>query len=244
MREESLIVSEQFYSIQGEGHTTGVPAYFLRLAGCNLLCKSSSWICDSIEVWRKGLSKTFDQVISDFGEEFIKNISSKRAHLVITGGEPLIHQDSVTEFLVYLTKKVGFRIAVEIETNGTISPNNYLKDLVSYWNVSPKLESSGESILKRYNRESLKDFIEINNQYFGRVMFKFVVSNEQDVFEIQKYFVKDLSVYENQIWLMPAADNRNDLQKASETVVGLCKKYAYKYSHRLHLTVWDKKTGV
>lgn len=244
MREENLIVSEQFYSIQGEGHTTGVPAYFLRLAGCNLLCKSSNWICDSIEVWRKGLSKTFDQVISDFGEGFIENISTCRAHLVITGGEPLIHQESIKDFLAYLVEKVGFNIIVEIETNGTIEPNEYLKDLVSYWNVSPKLKNSGESLIKRYNPDSLKSFIKLNYHYVSNVMFKFVVSNEEDVLEIQELFVKALGMYKKLIYLMPAADNRNDLQSVSETVVEICKKHSYKYSHRLHLTVWDKKTGV
>ena len=33
-----LKVSEIFYSVQGEGITTGVPAVFVRLSGCNLMC--------------------------------------------------------------------------------------------------------------------------------------------------------------------------------------------------------------
>ncbi len=33
-----LAVSEVFYSIQGEGITTGVPSVFVRLGGCNLMC--------------------------------------------------------------------------------------------------------------------------------------------------------------------------------------------------------------
>ena len=34
----SLPIAESFYSIQGEGMTTGYPAVFVRLAGCNLMC--------------------------------------------------------------------------------------------------------------------------------------------------------------------------------------------------------------
>ena len=61
----SLNISEQFYSIQGEGRTVGVPALFLRLQGCNLTCggkktvltgnkqDGASWRCDTIEVWTK-----------------------------------------------------------------------------------------------------------------------------------------------------------------------------------------------
>lgn len=244
MRDNSLIVSEQFYSIQGEGHTTGVPAYFLRLAGCNLLCKSKTWICDSIEVWKKGSSKTFDQVIDDFGSEFINNISQQSAHLVITGGEPLIHQNSVSEFLDYLFELTGFRVIVEIETNGTIAPKDKLLKQVDYWNVSPKLSNSGELFGERYVRNSLSKFVDMSRTDGRQVMFKFVVSNEDDVFEMQSYFVKQLQINQRNIYLMPAADSRDNLQQVSESIAELCKQYGYRYSHRLHLTIWDKKTGV
>ena len=60
----NLVVSEKFYSIQGEGISTGVPAVFLRLAGCNILCKGKGWICDSIEVWKKGVKTEFKDVLS------------------------------------------------------------------------------------------------------------------------------------------------------------------------------------
>ena len=36
--ENQLRISESFYSIQGEGATSGYPAYFIRLQGCNLMC--------------------------------------------------------------------------------------------------------------------------------------------------------------------------------------------------------------
>ena len=42
-RDDTLPVSEAFVSIQGEGKLTGVPSWFLRLAGCNLRCR---W-CDT-----------------------------------------------------------------------------------------------------------------------------------------------------------------------------------------------------
>ena len=44
---ESLPVMESFYSIQGEGYHSGKPAYFLRLAGCDVKCK---W-CDVKDSW-------------------------------------------------------------------------------------------------------------------------------------------------------------------------------------------------
>ena len=42
-----LPVMESFYSIQGEGYHSGKPAFFVRLAGCNVKC---TW-CDVKESW-------------------------------------------------------------------------------------------------------------------------------------------------------------------------------------------------
>ena len=38
-----MLISEIFYSIQGEGELTGVPSVFVRTSGCNLRC---TW-CDT-----------------------------------------------------------------------------------------------------------------------------------------------------------------------------------------------------
>ena len=38
-KKEYLRISEDFYSLQGEGRTMGIPAVFVRLQACNILCK-------------------------------------------------------------------------------------------------------------------------------------------------------------------------------------------------------------
>ncbi len=99
-----LPVMEYFYTIQGEGSFTGVPAYFIRLAGCDVGCV---W-CDVKESWPAeahpimSVQQLVDLVIGAPG-----------AIVVITGGEPLMYNlDKLTSAL----KAAGKR--THIETSG------------------------------------------------------------------------------------------------------------------------------
>ena len=226
-----LVVSEKFYSIQGEGRTTGFPAIFLRLAGCNLLCQSDSWVCDSIEVWKKGFKFKFEDV---FDTEEVEQMEAE-VHLVITGGEPMLHQKELCLFITWFIKKHGFTPYIEVETNGTIEPNNYMRQVVKQWNVSPKLESSGETFERRYNPSALKMFNKLNSS------FKFVISSANDLDEI---FLNYGELHRNKILLMPAGSTQAELEKTRLLVIELCKKHILKYTDRLHIVAWNQKTGV
>jgi len=41
MEKNKLLISSDFYSVQGEGKSSGVPSYFVRLGNCNLTCGMS-----------------------------------------------------------------------------------------------------------------------------------------------------------------------------------------------------------
>lgn len=230
---DSLIVSEKFTSIQGEGVTTGVPSVFLRLAGCNLLCKSASWVCDSIEVWQKGVPFEFKNV---FTEKELINLR-EGYHLVITGGEPLLHQASLIEFLNWFKMYYDFIPYIEIETNGTIRPFDEFKIFVSQWNCSPKLSSSGELNKKRLNQEALEIISKEKNSWF-----KFVVSSFVDVEEIENDFHKYIK--KSQVILMPAGETQEKLNETRGLVSEMCIQGGYRYSDRLHIVIWNQKTGV
>ena len=112
----TIKISEQFYSIQGEGRTVGVPAVFLRLQGCNLTCggihtvkskkldSDATWRCDTIEVWTKGNSYHFKDVCDDWENKNWVKLFKQGAHLVITGGEPLLQQSAICDLLTYFNK--------------------------------------------------------------------------------------------------------------------------------------------
>lgn len=234
MKEQHLIVSEVFYSIQGEGQTIGIPAVFLRLAGCNLLCKSSTWICDTIEVWQKGKSTRYEDVLN---HQMVYHLKMCRAHLVITGGEPLLHMEAIIDYLNWFREQHKFTPVIEIETNGTIIPSRILLDKIDYWNVSPKLPNSGETYEKRVNEAAISTI-----QTFGRnKVFKFVVFSESDMLHI---FEEYKEVLDENIMFMPAGSNVESLKDVRLRVVEICKHYGYRFSDRLHISLWDKATGV
>ena len=132
-------------TFQGEGEFAGVPCNFLRLSGCNLSC---IW-CDTPYTWNWVNTKfkhpeKFDPKKEVFSIEVNKlaTLLNKHElkHLVISGGEPLLQQKKLTLLLQQLQ---GY--FVEVETNGTIEPEDDFAKLVNRFNVSPKLKMSENS---------------------------------------------------------------------------------------------------
>lgn len=77
-----LPVVETFHSVQGEGAWTGTNAFFIRLAGCDVGCP---W-CDTKHSWsvRRHPQRHTTDLIADAK-------AANPAIVVITGGEPLMH---------------------------------------------------------------------------------------------------------------------------------------------------------
>jgi organic radical activating enzyme len=232
---EYLIVAESFYSIQGEGKTSGVPAVFLRLAGCNLLCNGKGWVCDTIEVWQKGHKHLFNAVLTD---EYVKRLKNG-AHLIITGGEPLLQQEKILSYLLWFLNEYKFLPTVEIETNGTIIPKPNLAAYISYWNVSFKLSSSGESYERRINEIALKIFSTLRG-----ATFKIVISSPGDILELVTDFGAIIEGCMQRLYLMPAGDTQEKLQAIRTMVAEQARELGCRYCDRLHILLWNQKTGV
>lgn len=113
-------VIEIFSSIQGEGIHAGLPANFIRLAGCNLNC---SW-CDTKEALlvSKAVQMTDDAIAERLGPQKL---------VIITGGEPTLYD--LEPLVEKLHKKDKY---VAIETNGTGNiPDSWKLDWIT---ASPK----------------------------------------------------------------------------------------------------------
>ena len=100
---------ESFYTIQGEGYYQGKAAYFIRLGGCDVGCV---W-CDVKESWdaSKHPLKSIEAIVSEADASF--SFPDERL-VVITGGEPLLHNLSE---LTSKLKKAGFH--TNLETSGS-----------------------------------------------------------------------------------------------------------------------------
>ena len=100
----SLPVMEDFYTLQGEGFHQGKAAYFIRLGGCDVGCV---W-CDVKDSWDAEKHPKLKI------ESLISKVKKTPAEIVvITGGEPLIHD------LTELTKELQIAgLKTHIETSG------------------------------------------------------------------------------------------------------------------------------
>ena len=247
---KKIAIAEDFYSIQGEGLTTGKPSVFIRLAGCNLMCggrgtekdgelhNGATWRCDSIETWMNGTSKSiYDYEVKMVRMKYIENLD-KGANLIFTGGEPLLQQESIVALLEYLYQQHNIKPYVEIETNGTIEPIDSLHNWVGHYNISPKLDNSGEELEKRIKLSVLR-----SPKFYEKGTLKIVLSTRKDFAEAMS-ILSNLHYSNDKIWLMPCASNREELIENSSLLIELCKKHGFNFSSRLQINVWNKTVGV
>lgn len=117
----SLMVTSIFFTLQGEGPFSGMPAVFVRLAKCNLACE----FCDTY--FDKGEYLTFDEIeqrartaISEFHDKWDLAGNGEwlddQTVLVISGGEPMLQQN-LTGFLLDQAPKWD---NIQIESNGLV----------------------------------------------------------------------------------------------------------------------------
>lgn len=257
--QDSLLISEDFYSIQGEGISSGVPAYFIRLGNCNLMCGGkqgehmknglATWWCDTEDQWRKSEAMPFEYLKNRWElEGLTERIATGRIHLVWTGGEPTLprHQQSIVNFLNYFEESYENRSELqyafpynEIETNGTIFVRDDLFGKIDQINCSPKLSNSGMDTKYRIKDKAIRRI-----QEHDKYQFKFVVSTEEDIIEVIRDFVEPFQMDEDTVVLMPGLDKQENFHERTRFVMEMAKKYGFIGLTRMHISAWDATTGV
>ena len=230
-----MLISEIFYSIQGEGALTGVPSVFVRTSGCNLRCR---W-CDTMYAsWQpEGVQRSVDEIVREVERQPAR-------HVVLTGGEPMIAPELPA--LAERLRALGRHIT--IETAGTVSPAGIACDLAS---VSPKLAHStprpGEIApgwIARHENTRLQTSVLREWMEGYAYQLKFVVDSPEAVPEVEAVVASvGVPVDPACVLLMPEGIDQPTLESRRPWLVELCKARGYRYCERLHVALFGHTRG-
>lgn len=217
---------EHFVSIQGEGRYTGYPSLFVRLFGCNFTCKGFNSTagdipaidvtnvksvqdldgnaftvgCDSRYAWSLEFAHLYKDYTVDELSIFIKKCLEDNFvnHLVITGGEPMMHQDEICDLLAtFMNMDRPFTITIETNASIHLKEENIAKlylilanpNLKILFSNSPKLEHSGEPLKQRIRGRHLYTqlYLASLRPTAVEIQYKFVCGTEEHVKEVFTY---------------------------------------------------------
>ncbi len=215
MSENTLRITEIFYSLQGEAKTVGLPTVFVRLTGCPLRCG----YCDTEYAFHGGQIKTFEVILNE-----VKKYQPK--YVCVTGGEPLA-QPNCLPLLAELCD-AGFEVS--LETSGAL-PIEKADSRVSRV-MDLKTPASGESSRNLYENVSFLD---------EKDQVKFVICNRQD-YEWARFKLAEFQLTEKvgEVLFSPSHGEID----ASELAGWILEdNLPVRFQMQLHKILWNDKPG-
>lgn len=225
-----MMISECFRSLQGEGGLVGCPSFFIRTTGCQLRCR---WCDTPYTSWEaEGSRVSVEQLLGIVRKSGVH-------HVVITGGEPLLQRE--IGLLTARLKEMNFHITVE--TSGTVAPD-FDCDLLS---LSPKTSNSDPEGRWRRRHIRLRQKLEPARQLLARApdfQLKFVIGGRGDIPEVLDILARLGLEPSWKIQLMPEGGTAEEVATRAHEVAGLCMEYGFRYTPRLHLSLFGGGRGV
>lgn len=208
-----LPIIDIFHSIQGEGSLAGKPGVFVRTAGCPVRCE---W-CDTKYAWDQDKAKLMpiNEII-----EAVKQFNCR--HIVVTGGEPLIH-DQITDLTNPLYQQ-GYHITIET------SAIEFKPVICSLISISPKLFDDW------FRPQIIQKLIDQADDH----QLKFVTADDNDVDDILTHLNQLKKIDREKIMLMPRADTREAYLKLAPQIAKYALKHNLNFCPRLQLMLWIK----
>jgi 7-carboxy-7-deazaguanine synthase len=151
---DSLRISEIFFSLQGETSRIGLPTVFVRLTGCPLRCN----YCDTTYAFSGGQMMTLEVILSEVARYAPR-------YVTVTGGEPLAQKNCLS--LLRALCDAGYQVS--LETGGSLDVSDVDARVVKVLDI--KTPASGEMEKNLWN----------NLQYLNpQDEIKFVLCDEAD----------------------------------------------------------------
>jgi organic radical activating enzyme len=268
-----LLISSDFYSVQGEGISSGIPSYFIRLALCNLTCGMSNrflknlitektladgeifegdlhaegkatWTCDSTTQWAwRGVNKDFQYLIDQWKEQGIYNHIKNGNIHLIWTGGEPTIKGHQEAIVNFLSYWYEQDSSIQEYNEIETNGTNYIED-----ELFKQLHQINCSPKLANSGMSEKQRIKPNAIF--RIMehdnyqFKFVISTEDDVKELFRDFVEPFDIPLKNVVCMPGLDDQADFHERTQFVLEMSKKYKFRGLTRLHISAWDKTLNV
>jgi len=215
----TLRISEIFYSIQGESTTVGWPTVFIRLTGCPLRCQ----YCDTSYAFTGGSIQTLDQIIEK--TQLLHANSLMKPRITITGGEPLAQIGCKN--LISQLCDLGYKVS--IETSGAFDISNLDPRLMVVMDLkTPDSKESDKNMWQ--NIDHLKSVDQI----------KFVICTPED-YQWAKNNVLERKLYERCDVLFSPSYGQMGLRELAEGV--LQDNLPVRLQTQLHKHIWGEEQG-
>jgi 7-carboxy-7-deazaguanine synthase len=212
--EQTLVVNEIFYSLQGETSLTGLPTVFVRLTGCPLRCR----YCDTSYAFHEGSKMSSGHILQTIA-------GYRTRYVTVTGGEPLA-QKSCADLLRLLA---GEGYIVSLETGGAYDISALDAAVIRILDI--KTPGSGEELKNRY----------ANLQYLTRQdQVKFVICDRNDY----EWSRRKLSEYQLNDRCEVLFSCSYDQLPAAELAAWILEdRLAVRFQFQLHKLLWGNKRG-
>jgi 7-carboxy-7-deazaguanine synthase len=221
MEQSGMIpICEIFNSIDGEGLFAGGLATFIRTQGCNLNCR----YCDGTYATIPGAGKALSV------EEILDHVSKTGyTHVTLTGGEPLIHRDSLR-----LCKELSSHgHLVNIETNGTLDFSEFQR--IEGVTITMDYKTPASGVEKSSCVENLRKLRE--NDVAKFVMANCDISRVREVLSEAK---PKSFVYFSPVFGEIQPSKLVDFVRSLRTYEGA--QTRYRVQLQLHKYIWDPST--
>jgi 7-carboxy-7-deazaguanine synthase len=209
----ALVVYETFASLMGESTRAGVPAYFIRLMGCNLRCR----YCDTAYAYEGGHEMTVAALVAMARAQPYRLV-------LVTGGEPLLQAETP----VLLTDLLDAGFTVCLETNGSLPIDAVDARVHRILDIKcPRSDMADHNVWANMDLLTSRDEV------------KFVVADQLDftwALEVIKYF----RLAERLPVLISPVFGQVSLQEAAAWI--LATRLPVRLNPQLHKYIWGPET--